>query len=338
MKTIGKVVGWTLAVILVLLAALFVAVRRPDLPYAGLQAKYGSPSDHYMDIPVYSFGGSSMGVIHLRYRDQGDPKAAETLVLIHGFAASLADWEPWVQRLGGHYRVISIDLPGHGLTLAPKGYRTNTDGFADLVDQVTTNLGVKRFIVAGNSMGGGVAWDLALRHPERLDGLVLVDAVGPPPPGATKPAGGGPVVFQLLRYPIFRGILSQIDLGPLVSQGLKSAFVDPKLVTPALAARYADFSRAPGHRGILLGLQSGERMDPAAMIARLGTIKTPTLVMAGEADHVIPFANGQELARAIPGSTFIAYPGVGHVPMEQIPDKSASDLDGWLGEKVSAKD
>ena len=331
MRAIGKIVGWTLVVILVLLAALFVAIRRPDLPYAGLQAKYGSPADRYMDLPIA--GGT--GVVHMRYRDQGDPKA-QTLVLIHGFGASLADWEPWVQRLGGKYHIISIDLPGHGLTLAPKGYRTNSDGFTDLVDAATTRMGAKRFIIVGNSMGGGVAWDMALRHPDRLDGLVLVDAVGPPPQGETKRPGGGPIIFKLLQYPVARAVLSQIDLGPMVSQGLKSALVDPRLVTPELVARYADFSRAPGHRAVLLGLQSGERMDPKTLVARLGGIKIPTLIMHGEADHVIPFANGQELARDIPGSTFIAYPGVGHVPMEQIPDKSAADLDGWVKDKVTA--
>jgi pimeloyl-ACP methyl ester carboxylesterase len=328
MKAFVKFAGWTLLALLVVAVGLFLIVRRGDLNYADLRAKYSTPGDRYMELP---------GDVHLRYRDQGNAKAPVTLVLVHGFAASLADWEPWVQRLGGHYRIISLDLPGHGLTLAPPGYHTNTDGFADIVAEVIARLGVKRFVVVGNSMGGGVAWDLALRHPSRLDGLVLVDAVGPPPPGQAKEPGSGPIVFQLLRYPIFRGILSQIDLSPLVSQGLKSAFVDPRLVTPALAARYADFSRAPGHRSILLGLQSGERMGPQAMIARLGTIKAPTLVMAGEADHVIPFANGQELARAIHGSTFIAYPGVGHVPMEQIPDQSASDLDGWLKDKVAPK-
>jgi len=331
MKLLGRIVGWALVALVVLLVGVFLAIRRPDIPYADLRAKYGAPADRYMDMPP----GGAFGDVHVRYRDEG-VRGAETLVLVHGFAASLADWEPWVQRLKGRYRVISLDLPGHGLTLAPPGFHTNTDGYADLVAEVTRRLGVKRFVVAGNSMGGGVAWDLALRHPDRLDGLVLVDAVGPPPPGQAKPAGGGPIVFQLLRYPVFRGLLAQVDLGPLVGQGLKSAFVDPRLVTPALVARYADFSRGPGHRAILLGLQNGERMDPATMIARLGTITTPTLVMAGEADHVIPFANGQELAHAIPGATFIAYPGVGHVPMEQIPDKSAADLEHWLKATLGA--
>jgi pimeloyl-ACP methyl ester carboxylesterase len=325
MKALATFAAWALAAVLVLAIGLFLIVRRPDLPYAALRAKYAAPVDRYMDLPPVG----AFADVHLRYRDQGPPHA-ETLVLVHGFAASLADWEPWVKRLSGHYRIISLDLPGHGLTLAPAGFHANADGYADLVVEVARRLGVKRFVVIGNSMGGGVAWDIALRHPDRLDGLVLVDAVGPPPPGQVQRPGGGPIVFKLLRYPVLRGVLAQVDLTPLVGQGLKSAFVDPRLVTPDLIQRYGDFSRAPGHRAILVDLVRGERMNPRSLSARLKTIRTPTLIMHGESDRLIPFASGQQMARLIPGSTFIAYPGVGHVPMEQIPDRSAADLERWL--------
>ena len=154
-----------------------------------------------------------------------------------------------------------------------------------------------------------------------------------PAAGRTGRLGrGGPIIFKLLRYRSARAILRRIDVKPLVGQGLRSAFIDPKLVTPTLIDRYADFARAPGHRDVLLAGQ--DRPRGAAVAADLPKIKVPTLIMHGEQDRLIPFADGQAFARVIPGAVLIAYPGVGHVPMEQIPARSANDLDKWLRAKV----
>ncbi len=84
-----------------------------DIPYATLEAKYASPASQYADLP---------GGVRVHYRDEGPRQAARTLVLIHGFSASLHAWEPWVERLSKDYRVVTLDLPGHGLTRAPGDY------------------------------------------------------------------------------------------------------------------------------------------------------------------------------------------------------------------------
>jgi len=310
--------GLILAIVVVLLVG-FLAVRRGDIPLDTLKQKYAEPASRYMSMPD--------GVV-VHYRDQGAPNAS-TLVMIHGFSASAMDWDPWVQRLGGRYRIISLDLPGHGLTSAPTGYQASIDGYADLIAAVTARLGAQKFVIIGNSMGGGVAWDFALRHPERLDGLVLVDAAGWPHTSGQK---GSPIIFNILQSKLGRAVLRQIDIKPLIRQGMKSAFVNEALVTPALVDRYADFARAPGHRDILMRIQTGGRSVASADL--LAQIRVPTLVMHGRQDRLIPFADGQAFAKAIPGATLIAYDGVGHAPMEQIPDQSAKDLDGWLGAKV----
>ena len=137
-----------------------------------------------------------------------------------------------------------------------------------------------------------------------------------------------------MRSKLGLAILRQIDVKPLIGQGLKSAFVNEALVTPALVDRYSDFARAPGHRDILMSLQSGARTPVTA--ASFAAIKVPTLILHGRQDQLIPFAQGEAFARVIPGSTLIAYDGVGHVPMEQIPDKSAADLDEWIRTKSLA--
>ncbi len=321
MKMILKVAGVVMLIAAAVLVVCAIALIRPDIPYAKLQAKYGRPGDAYMVMPE--------GVT-VHYRDEG-PRDGRVLVLVHGFSASLLDWDDWTKALSGRYRIIRLDLPGHGLTSAPPGYQPSQDRNADLIDAFAKRLGTTRFVLAGNSMGGGVAWDFALRHPGSLDGLVLVDAGGFPHQRSSK---GGPVIFKLLQNPLARQVLAHVDLKPLIGQGLRSAFLDPNLVTAAVVERYADFARAPGHRAILQINEAGGHRS--VTVADLPKIKVPTLVMHGEQDRLIPFADGQAFARAIPNATLIAYPNVGHVPMEQIPTRSAADLDHWLQTKVYA--
>lgn len=308
-----KIVGWVVAGILLLIVVAFLALQRGDIPYAELEHRYAAPTSHYLDLP---------DGLHVHYRDEGNP-SGPVLVLVHGFSASAADWDDWAKRLGDTYRIIAPDLPGHGLTRAPKGFQSGSEAQVKAVDDVVTALGVKRFVIGGNSMGGGVAWRYALKHPDKLDGLVLVDAAGWPPAKAQR---NGAVIFKLLANPVARSLIKNLDVSSVAKQGLESAFIDKSLVTPALVKRYTDEARAPGHRDMLIARPPTDY----ATAARLGAIKTPTLIMVGQEDRLIPYTDGQRFKDAIPGSTLIVYPGVGHVPMEQIPDRSAADLRAWL--------
>lgn len=313
MKTLMRGLAAALALMVVLLAAGWVLLRRPDIPYATLEQRYGYADSQYMDLP---------GGVRAHYRDLG-PRDGPALVLVHGFSASTHAWDSWAKALSDGRRVIVLDLPGHGLTRAPLGYGPGRDGFGATVDQVTSRVGLSRFTLVGNSMGGAVAWAYALDHPDKVERLVLVDAAGWP----TANEAGSPI-FAILRHPLGRELLRDIDARPLVAQGLRAAYLDPKLVTPALVDRYVDLARAPGHRDILLSLQTGARREATA--TDLARIHAPTLILFGQDDRVIPASDGDRFHKAIPGATLILYPGVGHVPMEQIPDRSVADLKAWL--------
>lgn len=287
-----------------------------DIPYETLEARYASPASRYMDLP---------GDLRVHYRDEG-PRDAPAVVLVHGFSASLHAWEPWVQRLSSDYRIISLDLPGHGLTRAPPDYQPATARSVAVVDQITQRLGVERFVLGGNSMGGGVAWNYALAHPDRLRGLVLVDAAGWPDPDRDRQ--DAPMVFKLLANPVGRFVLRNADPALMAEKGLKQAYGDDRLVTDALVTRYVELARAPGHRAILTGGRgaAGPPVTPETFRA----IRTPTLVMTGEKDALIPAAHARGFAGAIPGARLVTYPEGGHVPMEQLPDRSAADLRAFL--------
>jgi pimeloyl-ACP methyl ester carboxylesterase len=180
-------------------------------------------------------------------------------------------------------------------------------------------------------MGGGVAWTFASLHPDRLKGLVLVDSVGLP---RAQTNAKSPLAFKLLRYPLARALGQQLDTSALVATGLKGAFYHKEMVDQAMIDRYVALGRAEGHRAIILNQQMGRKMRTEGEVrALLGAFKMPVLVMHGQEDEIIPVAQGQALAAAIPGSTLILYPKTGHIPMEEEAGKSAADLDQWLKDK-----
>lgn len=311
MKTLARGLATALILIVVLATVGWLLLQRPDIPYATLEARYGYRDSQYMDLA---------GGVRAHYRDLG-PRDAPAVVLVHGLAASTHAWDEWAKALARDHRVIVLDLPGHGLTRTGPAFRVGPDGFEAVVDDLTRGLGLARFTLGGSSMGGEVAWSYALDHPERVERLVLVGASGWPSPGR-----GGGTIFKFFGHPLGRKILKEIDIRPLMTQALRSAYLDPKLVTPALVDRYVDLARAPGHREILLN----QRPRRVATAADLSRIHVPTLVMFGQDDRLIPAADAEKFHKAIPGATLILYPGVGHLPMEQIPDRSAADLRAWL--------
>lgn len=309
-----------LRLVAVMLAGAWLAgCLAPDIPYPQLESKYGNAASQYVTL---------QSGVRAHYRDEG-PRDAPAVVLVHGFAPSLHAWEPWTQRLKADYRVVTLDLPGHGLTQAPADYRTSAAANVEVVDELTRRLGVQRFVLAGNSMGGAVAWSYALAHPERLDGLVLVNAAGWPSEARSE---GGPAVFKLLANPAGRVLLRNLDPKPLAARGLKQAYQDEALVTPALVNRYVELARAPGHRVILTRRAGGgATVTPETFAA----IRTPTLVMVGLKDQVIPAERSRAFASAIPGAQLVTYPEGGHVPMEQMPDESVRDLRTFLQEAAA---
>ncbi|MBS0393644.1 MAG: alpha/beta hydrolase [Proteobacteria bacterium] len=303
-----------LVALVLLLAAAWLWLRGPDIPYAALEARYGGPGSEYVEVP---------GGLTLHYRADGDP-SRPVVVLLHGFGDAFTSWDGWVPVLAAKWRVLSLDLPGHGLTRAPEGYRASAEGHVEAVERFATALGLTRFALAGNSMGGGVAWQYALAHPAQLSALVLVDAAGWPSP----PPKELPLAFRILQYRAGRWLLAHIDNRPLIEEGLRRDVVDPAVITPALVDRWAAFQRAPGHREILMSTALGS--FATASEERLRAIGVPTLVLHGESDPLIPVASGRRFATAIPGARLVTYPGVGHLPQIEIPARSAADVAAFL--------
>jgi pimeloyl-ACP methyl ester carboxylesterase len=310
-----KILGIIVCVLVVLMVGIWLKLRGPDITFAALEAKYAGQGSRFVDLP---------GGYHVHYRDEGDP-SRPLLVLLHGFGDSYTSWEGWVRELQTQFRIVSLDFPGHGLTRAPQDSKLSAEGLADFVDSFAATLKLPKFAVAGNSMGGGVAWQLAVRHPDRIWALILVDAAGFP---NDKPPGEVPLAFRILQYPVGRAILRNIDNRPLIENGLKMDVYDKSLITPFIVDRWAEFQRAPGHREILMAVNFAAHAGATADL--VATIKVPTLVLWGEADPLIEPAAARKFAAAIPGAQLIVYPKVGHLPQIEIPQRSAADVAVFL--------
>ena len=293
----------------------YFALKRDDIPYETLESQYASPASQYVDLP---------SGVRMHYRDEGQ---GPTILLIHGFSASLHTWEPWVQRLAtaddriNDYRIVSIDLPGHGLTRAPAGYQASIEAYRDVVAEFVAAKQLGRFFLAGNSMGGNVAWEYALAHPDQVEGLILVDASGWPD---TRPeANRESPVYKGLRNPTLGPILIQLDNTRLLREGLRAAFYDPALATDAMIERYASLGRAPGHREIIRQMLVSFRSRNLATPERLAPLQMPVLIMTGDTDRLVPPEHAEQFHQAISGSQIRVFENTGHVPQEEKPDESA---------------
>lgn len=314
MKTVAMVVAWLILLPVIAGLGLWLAHRAPDFPYETLEARYARPASHYADL-----GDGN----RIHYLDSGKPDGPP-IVLIHGFGDNSFSWDGWTKVLGATHRVLAVDMPGHGLTRSPAGTTLAPDKLADTIDAWAGKIGLPPFAVAGNSLGGGVAWQLAVRHPQRVSALILVDAAGwPNPPSKEKP----PLAFRIMQYKLGRDIIATIDSKPLIREGLTKDVGNPLVIKEEFVDRWAELQRAPGHRTILMTLSPG---SITASKEELGAIKVPTLIEWGAVDPIIPVVSAHKFADAMPGSELIIYPGVGHLPQIEVPEKSAQDAAAFL--------
>jgi pimeloyl-ACP methyl ester carboxylesterase len=303
-------------------ASFGVAGCSTDLPIASIEQQYSSPASQFIQL--------SDGV-RLHMRDEG-PRDAPVIILAHGSNASLHTWEPWVGALKGKWRVVSFDFPAHGLTGPSASGVYNGAAYVKVVDELAANLKIDRFVLAGNSMGGGVAWRYALAHPEKVAGLVLVDAAGYPREGGGKP----PLVFRIARAPVLGEVFSHVTTRGMLEANLKQVMVDDALVTPAMVERYYDLLMRKGNRQATLARLRAGPDEPDAYKS-IPSITKPTLILWGELDPWIPMADASRFQSEINGAERIVYPNTGHLPQEERATETAAAVDAFLTKVYGAR-
>ncbi len=310
-----------LLALLAILVVAFLVFRTPDTDPGAMRAKYGAPPSQFVKI-----GGGV--TVHLR--DEG-PRDAPAIVLLHGSNADLHTWEPWVAALKGQYRVIRFDQVGHGLTGPDPAGDYSRDNYVEDIRKVADALGLDRFVLGGNSMGGKHAMAFAARYPARLTGLVLVDASGGPMlqlDRKEEKKDSGNIGFTIARLPGVNLIAEQITPRALIRQSLEQSVSVKSVASPAAVDRYWELLRYPGNRRATLARFSLP-YDPLTQ-EEIAGLPHPTLILWGAEDRLIPLEAGQWLAKVIPDSTLAVYPAIGHLPQEEAVEATLADLRPWL--------
>jgi pimeloyl-ACP methyl ester carboxylesterase len=302
---------------LVLLA--LAAVWAPDEPVEVLAARWAQPPSRFI----------ALDGMRVHYRDEGPRDDSLPIVLLHGTASSLQTWDGWERALRADHRVIRMDLPGFGLTGPSPDNDYTIEAYVRFTLHLLDALGVRRFSIAGNSLGGEIAWHVAAAAPDRVSRLVLVDAAGYPMASTSVPIG-----FRLARMPSMSWVMARILPRAIVRSSVRNVYGDPDRVTDSLVDRYYELTRRAGNRASLPMRFAQSR--PGADTLLLRDLRVPTLVLWGDLDRLIPPENAARFGRDIQGSRVIMYRGLGHVPQEEDPLRSAADVRAFLSPGLSS--
>jgi pimeloyl-ACP methyl ester carboxylesterase len=224
------------------------------------------------------------------------------------------------------YHVIAFDRPPYGLTEKRGDMDFSRAAQTDFTVHFMDTLNIDSAIMVGHSAGGTIIADMALRYPERVEALVFVA-------GAVGTARGGSPIGTLLRFPPiarWAQVIGRYVVTPdFFSNLLQDAYADPAFMTPEIAAGYQTPLAVQGWDEAFVGIlrdSGGNSLD----VNTLADVHLPTLLIWGESDTWVPLSVGENLHTVMQGSELIAYPNVGHLPMEENATQFNQDLITFL--------
>ncbi len=260
----------------------------------------------------------------VHFQEFGD-RNSPTLLLIHGFTASVYVWKTVAPQLANEgFHVVAVDLIGFGFSDKPSWFDYKITSQARMLARFMDRLGIGRATVVGSSYGGAVALTLALDYTERVEKLVLVDAVindevkNQPILKLARIPGVGEVLTPfLLDSKMFMKMRMQGTLAPANHHLITKDRIE-SIIRPLHAK--------DGHNAVL---QAGRNWDANRIEEDAHLINQPTLIIWGEEDTVIPIHNGETLYNSILNSRFVVLKNCGHVPPEEKPDLFVSLVSGF---------
>ena len=301
-----------ISVIAVIFICAFVFVQvhsAKDIPVEQLKPQWMTSASSFMEIDDLS----------LHVSDEGVKNDATPIVLIHGTGASLHTWDGWTSTLKHQRRVIRFDLPGFGLTGPEPQNNYTIENYTDYLVKLLDTLGIPKAIVAGNSLGGYIAWATAIRYPDRVSRLVLVDASGYP-----YQAESVPIAFKLSQNALAKILLKNFIPKFIVRSSIENVYGDPSLVSDDLVDRYYQLALREGNRAAIS--ERFTQTQPGDLRFKLGELTIPTLLLWGGKDKLIPLHVGKQFKKDILHSTLVVFDELGHVPHEEAPETTLSPV------------
>jgi pimeloyl-ACP methyl ester carboxylesterase len=280
-----------------------------DIPLEELKAKYAPAPSTFI----------SVNGMDVHFRDEGDAADSIPIVLIHGTGSSLHTFEGWTAQLKRDYRIVRMDLPGYGLTGPFPDRNYSINNYVDFLMHFLTSLGIKRCVLGGNSLGGGIAWSFTAKYPEMVDKLILIDASGYP-----SKAKSIPLAFKIAQTPVVKYFFTFITPRFVAKASVENVFADKTKVTDALVDRYFELTLREGNRQAFIDRFDIKKDSIAHNNIKL--IEQRTLVLWGEKDKLIPVDMAYQFHDDLPNDTLVIIKDVGHVPMEERPNQSVKAI------------
>lgn len=255
---------------------------------------------------------------------------APTFLLVHGFGATHATWRRWLPALERRGRVVLVDLKGFGDSRKPDDGRYGPLDQAGLLVELALSLGAERLVPIGHSYGGGIVLLTAAELAERAPGLVQRVVVVA---GAAYPQRLPPFV-ALARTPrLSTLVLGLIGSERVIRATFRSVVHDASCVDPVQVRAYAaPLSTRAGARAMLAAARQIVPPDLARVVAGYARITTPTLLIWGAHDRVVPLATARRLEQEMPDARLVVLQSCGHVPQEEHPEESLRIVEAFLDE------
>jgi len=312
MNKLFKFLLITFATLITLILVVILILFQPDIPVERLKATYTNEASKFMDLKG----------MQVHYRDEGPAADSIPLVLLHGTGASLLTWDACTAEWTKDHRVIRMDMPAFGLTGPAPDNDYSIGRYVDFLHQFLQKLQVSRCYLAGNSLGGLIAYSYAASYPGEVQKLILLDAAGYPIENAK-----GSLAFTLGRIPVIKQLLKIVTPASVVRKSLEDVYGNKALVTDALVEQYRDMACREGNRNALVIRLNNPQDGDTSMIPG---IKIPAMIIWGEQDFLIPVANAFKFQRDLPNDTLVVLKGIGHVPMEESPGRVISLVKSFI--------
>jgi pimeloyl-ACP methyl ester carboxylesterase len=284
-----------------------------DIPLEELKAKYAPAPSTFI----------SVNGMDVHFRDEGDAADSIPIVLIHGTGSSLHTFEDWTTQLKQDYRVIRMDLPAYGLTGPFPDRNYSIDNYVGFLMHFLNSLEIKKCVLGGNSLGGGIAWSFAAKYPEMVDKLILIDASG-----YASEAKSVPLAFKIAQIPVVKNVFTFITPRFVAKASVENVYADKTKITEALVDRYFELTLREGNRQAFIDRFEIKKDSIAHNNIKL--IEQRTLVLWGEQDLLIPMESAYQFHDDMPNDTLVIMKNVGHVPMEESPNQSLETIISFL--------